>query len=114
DVAGRAIPDADREGLKRASLDRALRLEKQKDLAKGESAPPLAGITLDDADRAKYLKKVYGDTRLPDKPRNLIGMAKDVPAAQMETMLLASYVVDEAALQELADHRAQAAREWFT
>jgi uncharacterized protein involved in outer membrane biogenesis len=114
DIAGRAIPDADREGLRRAALERALRTQKQKDLARsGESAPALADIAIDAGEREKYLARVYSDTRLPDKPRNFIGIAKDVPAAQMESMLLASYPVDEAALRELADHRAQAAKEWI-
>lgn len=116
DAAGRAIPDVDREGLKRALLDRALRLRKHKDLAgnNGASAPALEAITIDAADYAKYLKAVYRDADLKGKPRNFIGMAKDIPAAEMEALLLASYGVDDDGLRDLADRRAQAVKQWLT
>ena len=39
------------------------------------------------AERSKYLEEVYGDTDIKDKPRNLIGIAKSIPDAQMEEML---------------------------
>jgi uncharacterized protein involved in outer membrane biogenesis len=114
DAAGRAIPDTDREGLKRAALDRALRLRKQKDVAGSDGTPaPLEALAIDAAEREKYLKAVYKDTDLKGKPRNFIGLAKDVPAAEMEAMLLASYDVSDDGLRELANHRAQAVKEWF-
>ena len=112
DAAGRAIPDVDREGLKRATLDRALRA--QKGLASGgKSAPPLETLTIDAAEYPKLLEGVYKDTDLPDKPRNVIGIAKTIPPAEMEALLLASYRVDDEALATLANRRAQAVREWF-
>jgi hypothetical protein len=115
DAAGRAIPDVDGPGLKRAALEQAIRIRKQKALsAAGESAPPLEAITVDSSDYAKYLKGVYGDTKLPNKPRNFIGMAKDIPAAQMEALLLAGYPIDENALRELASRRAQVVKGWLT
>ncbi len=114
DAAGRAVPDVDGDGLRRAKLDHALRLRKQKDLAAaGKSAPALEDLAIDAADYAKYLKDVYRDTSLPNKPRNFIGIAKDIPAAQMETLLLASYRVDENALRELANRRAQVVKDWL-
>jgi hypothetical protein len=114
DAAGRAIADVEGDALKRAALDRALRVRKQKDLAsEGASAPALETLALDAADRAKYLKAVYGDTDLPGKPRNFLGFAKDIPPEQMEAMLLANHRVDDDALRELANHRAQAVRDWL-
>ncbi|HEX4942813.1 MAG TPA: DUF748 domain-containing protein [Usitatibacteraceae bacterium] len=114
DAAGRAIPDIDREALKRATLNHAMRIRKQKELASGgESAPALDALTIDAADRAKYLKAVYRDADLKDKPRNFLGIAKDVPPEQMEAMLLASYRIDDEALRELANHRANVVKEWF-
>lgn len=116
DAAGRAIPDADREGLKRAALERALRLSKQKDIARsnGAPAPALEAIAIDAAEREKYLKAAYKDTNLKGKPRNFIGMAKDVPAAEMEAMLLASYEVGDDGLRDLANRRAQAVKDWLS
>ncbi|HET7402095.1 MAG TPA: hypothetical protein VFJ62_09950, partial [Usitatibacter sp.] len=114
DAAGRAVAEVDAEALRRASLDRALRHAKQKDLArKGESAPPIDEIVLEPAENAKYLKAVYADTQLASKPRNLIGMAKEIPPEEMEKLLLASYTVGDDALHELANDRAEAVRDWF-
>jgi len=114
DAAGRVVPDVDREGLKRASLDRALRVEKQKVLAaEGESAPSLDALTIDAGDRAKLLEAVYRATDLADKPRNFFGIAKKVPPEEMEALLLASYKVDDNALAALANRRAQVVKEWF-
>ena len=114
DATGRAIPEVDRDGLKHARLDQALRTQKQKVLtAQGESAPPLDTLTITDDEYPKLLAVVYGDTDLPDKPRNMLGIAKSIPPAEMEALLLASYRVDDQALAALANRRAQAVKEWF-
>ena len=114
DIAGRVLPDADRDGLKHVALDRAMRAQKQKALvAKGESAASLDALTIDATEYPTYLAAVYDDTKLPDKPRNVIGLAKDIPPAEMESMLLASYSVDDEALRALANRRAETVKEWF-
>src|SRR4029079_14270280 len=100
--------------LKRASLERALRVEKQKLLAaEGESAPSLETLTIDAAEHAKLLEPAYRAADLRDKPRNVFGIAKKVPPEEMEAMLLASYTVDDNALAALANGRAQVVKEWF-
>ena len=114
DESGRAIADVDRDGLKHAELDEALRIQKQKSLsAQGQSAPSLDTLTIDAAEYPKLLESVYRDTALPDKPRNVFGIAKSIPVPEMEAMLLASYRVDDEALATLANRRAQAIKEWF-
>ena len=114
DASGRAVPDVDREGLKHARLDAALRAQKQKTLAaRGESAPPLEQIQVDAAERPKYLAAVYRDSDLPGKPKNFLGFAKTIPDAEMEKLLLESYKVDGAALTALANARAQAVKSWL-
>lgn len=114
DATGRAIPDPDRDGLKRAALDRAMRVQKQKAIAsQGESAPPLDSLTIDASEYPKYLEAVYRATDLPDKPRNVLGIAKDIPPNEMEAMLLASYRVDDEALRKLANERAQVVKQWL-
>lgn len=57
------------------------------------------------------LKRLYEATKLPNKPRNLIGLNKDLPPAQMRGLLLNSYVVDDEALRQLAVTRATAVRD---
>jgi len=51
------------------------------------------------------LKAVYESTKLPAKPRNLLGVAKDIPAAEMRRLLLDSYVVSEEGVRQLALER---------
>ena len=63
------------------------------------------------AERSKYLEEVYGDTDIKDKPRNLIGIAKSIPDAQMEEMLRSVAPVGDEQLRQLADARAQAVYE---
>jgi uncharacterized protein involved in outer membrane biogenesis len=114
DAAGRAIPDKDREGLKRVALDRALRAQKQKVLAsRGESAPAPETLTIEATEYDDFLKAVYHDAKLPDKPRNFFGLDKDIPKEEMEARLLASYGADDTALRDLANRRAQAVEEWL-
>ena len=57
------------------------------------------------------LKRLYQATRLPNKPRNLLGLAKDLPPAEMRGLLMASYDVDDEALRQLAVARAVAVRD---
>ena len=114
DAAGRAVPELDRDGLKRAALDHALRSQKQKAIAsQGESAPPLDSVVIEASEYPKYLAAVYRDANLPDRPRNVLGMAKDIPPAEMEALLLASYGADDEALRSLANRRAQTVKDWL-
>jgi uncharacterized protein involved in outer membrane biogenesis len=54
------------------------------------------------------LQRLYSATKLPNKPRNVLGLAKDLPPAQMRGLLMASYEVDDEALRQLAIARAVA------
>ena len=47
------------------------------------------------------------------KPRNFIGMAKDLPTAEMEALLLAGIPVSDDAMRELALQRAVAVRDYL-
>ncbi|HEY1395688.1 hypothetical protein, partial [Roseateles sp.] len=71
----------------------------------------LAPVVLDDAQRARLLKLVYDNAKLPNKPRNFIGLSKDIPAAQMRELLMDSYTVTDEQLRELALQRAVAVRD---
>jgi len=57
------------------------------------------------------LKRLYEATKLPNKPKNVLGLAKDLPPAQMRGLLMASYDVDDEALRQLAVARAVAVRD---
>ncbi|WP_313372034.1 DUF748 domain-containing protein [Achromobacter animicus] len=111
DISGRADPKTDSEGLRQAWVDAKIRAAKAADVAPRGKKPDPKGVTVSSAERAKYLEDVYDDADLKDKPRNFIGMAKSIPAAQMEAMLRAAAPVGEDQLRQLADARAQAVYE---
>jgi uncharacterized protein involved in outer membrane biogenesis len=109
DIIGRADPQADRQGW----VDDRMRALKAKDMAVHGKAPDPKSIVLTDADRAKYLEKVYSDTKIKDKPRNFIGMAKSLPPDQMNALLMQAAPQSKKSLRNLADARAQAVYEQF-
>ncbi|MGY6272493.1 DUF748 domain-containing protein [Achromobacter denitrificans] len=111
DISGRADPKTDMEGLRQAWVDGQIRAAKAADTAPRGKKPNPAAVQVSGAERAKYLEEVYDDTDIEDKPRNFIGMAKSVPAAQMEEMLRGVAPVGEEQLRQLADARAQAVYE---
>ncbi|SEL07521.1 protein of unknown function [Roseateles sp. YR242] len=77
------------------------------------SATPVAAtpITLDDTQRQRLLKTVYDNAKLPNKPRNLLGLAKDLPPAEMRELLMDSYTVTDEQMRELALQRSVAVRD---
>jgi hypothetical protein len=77
------------------------------------SGPRPADTTapLSAAERAAVLKRLYQQTPLPDRPRNLINQLKDVPPAEMEARLLAGIRVTDDTMRELALQRGLAVRD---
>jgi uncharacterized protein involved in outer membrane biogenesis len=113
DVAGRVDPGVDREGLKRASIDRKVKAQKFDDLRREGKAPASAdAVTVESAEYEKYLRRAYGDEKFP-KPRNAIGFAKELPVPEMETLMLTNAQVTDEDLRVLANARAQVAKEWI-
>jgi uncharacterized protein involved in outer membrane biogenesis len=111
-IGGHADPDADREALRRAAVDGAIKRAKMKALA-GEGTAPgsIDQVTIGADERGRWLKEAYRDAPLPNRPRNLLGLLKDLPPAEMEAMLYDNASVDDDALRLLANSRAQAAKD---
>jgi hypothetical protein len=61
--------------------------------------------------RETLVKRIYADTALPNKPRNVIGLAKDIPLAEMEAMLRNATLVTTETARELALQRGLAVRD---
>jgi hypothetical protein len=111
EIAGRADPATDREALRRAAVADAMRREKMKSLTAAGTAPAsVADITIGADERTRWLTAAYREAPLPDRPRNVFGLLKEVPPAEMEAMLYASAKVDDEALRALANARAQAVK----
>lgn len=111
DISGRADPKTDMEGLRQAWVEGQIRAAKAAATTPRGKKPDTAGVKVSAAERAKYLEEVYDDADIKDKPRNFIGMAKSVPADQMEAMLRSVAPVGDEQLRQLADARAQAVYE---
>src|SRR5574340_849566 len=60
--------------------------------------------------RAQALRQLYRETPLPDKPRNFIGLASDIPPERMQALLLAAIPAGDDVMRELALQRALAVR----
>lgn len=57
------------------------------------------------------LKRLYEASKLPNKPKNLLGLAKELPQQQMRGLLLGSYAIDDETLRQLGVARATAVRD---
>ena len=69
-------------------------------------------MKVESSEYEKYLRRAYGEEKF-EKPRNVIGMAKDIPVAEMENLMLANTQVTDDDLRLLANARAQAAKAWL-
>jgi len=112
DIGGRADGHADREALRRAAVETAMKREKMKSLAASGDAPASVDLVTIGADeRVHWLAAAYKASSIKDRPRNVIGLLKDLPPAEMEAMLVADAKVDDDALRLLANARAQAVKD---
>jgi len=106
DIEGHADPELDREGLKQYLFNRKVKAQKLKDLAKkGGETVSVDEIRIESAEYPKYLKAAYKEEKFP-KPRNIIGMAKDLPVPEMEKLMLTHIEIKEDDLRQLAAQRA--------
>lgn len=111
EIAGRADALTDTEGLKRVGIEHKAKAAKLRDLGRrGETRRSLDEVTFEADEYARYLKAAYGDETFP-KPRNLIGLAQDLPVPEMEKLMLQHAKVGEDDLRRLAAERAQTVRD---
>jgi hypothetical protein len=113
DASGRAEPESDREALKRIAVERQVKAAKLKDTGgKAADTAALDEVTVDPKEYEKYLTAAYRAAKF-DRPRNAIGMLKELPVPEMEQLLLANTQVGDEALRQLAEARAGAAKSWL-
>jgi uncharacterized protein involved in outer membrane biogenesis len=111
EISGRVDPTNDLEGIKRAGIERKVKAQKMKELARQGKAPKSVDeVQVDKAEYERFLKAAYGDESFP-KPRNIVGLAKDIPVPEMEALMLKHSQASENDLRELGNRRAQAVRD---
>lgn len=115
ELSGYVDQQRDPEGYRLELLQQKMRQEKYLELARnkqlkeGEDADQL---TIQPAEYSRYLKAVYNKEKFP-KPRNLIGMVKDIPDDEMKKLIIANTLVGDKELQQLATRRAAVVREYL-
>jgi outer membrane protein OmpA-like peptidoglycan-associated protein len=113
-ITGSADPQAERAAWQRESMESQLRAMARDDALRSgaaASAPSAVPAALSATARSALLKTLYKQTRLPDKPRNLVGMARGLPDAEMEAMLARNVSVNDEAMRQQALARAIAVRD---
>jgi hypothetical protein len=109
-VTGAADPASEREAYLQTLLDQRLLAERKRELVRAGAAPE-APVVMAADDRARVLKEIYKQTDIPNKPRNAIGIARDLPGPEMESLLKTRIVVSAEAMRELALQRGLAVRD---
>jgi uncharacterized protein involved in outer membrane biogenesis len=111
DIEGHVDLERDREGLKQLFFQRKLKTQKLKELVKkGTPAVPVDGVKIEQKEYEKYLKMAYKEEKFP-KPRNILGIAKDLPVPEMEKLMLTHIEIKESDLRSLASQRAMSVKD---
>lgn len=108
-LAGEANLDSEREAWRKAKLRDSVVAEKRRRMTRDAQGD----VSVPDVSPEEYpalLQSVYRRSPIP-KPRNVLGLVKDLPPADMEALLLAAVSVDETDMRALAQARAQQVRE---
>lgn len=112
-ITGAADHEAEAAALRAAGLDERLQALLRREAARAgqasqaaEALPPRRSPAHDD-----LVRRLYADTPVTGKPRDALGMGKDVPVAEMEASLLATVPVNETTGRELALQRALTVRD---
>jgi hypothetical protein len=109
-VTGAADPSSEGDAMRDAMLEqRLLTQQRNEALRSGAAASAPTGVPPEQ--RERLLRAVYRDADLPDKPRNFIGLAKDIPAPEMEALLKKHMRVSEDTARQLALQRGLTVRD---
>ncbi len=111
DIQGHVDLEKDREGLKQLFFQRKLKAQKLKEMVKkGQPAIAVDDVKIEKQEYEKYLKLAYKEEKFP-KPKNILGLAKDIPAPEMEKLILTHLEITDGDLRMLASQRAMAVKE---
>ncbi len=111
EIAGYVDREKDREALRQSAFDRKIKSQKLKDLVrKGGETVSLDNVVVDPKEYPAYLERAYRSEKFP-KPRNFLGMLKELPVTEMENLMFAHIQVADGDLRLLARRRSQAAKD---
>ncbi|MEP7296228.1 MAG: DUF748 domain-containing protein [Burkholderiales bacterium] len=112
-VTGASDPVGERDAFQHAAIESRLVAEQRREgLRAGTPASAAsAPAVLVPAERTRLLTRLYKDTDIPNKPRNAVGFAKEIPPSEMEALLKTRTPVTDDAMRELALQRGLAVRD---
>lgn len=111
-VAGTSSLEQEREAYQRQRVRDLAQSEKRRAAVRSnQNAADVTPVT--DAEYPEFLAAVYKRSDIKTKPRNMVGLAKDVPTKEMEDLLMASIPVDEESMRQLAVERGAAVRDYL-
>jgi len=111
EIEGHVDPEKDSEVLRQREFMRKLKVQKfNRRLKQGQSSIPIDELTIEPAEYEQYLKLAYKAETFP-KPRNIIGIAKDLPVPEMEKLILTHIQIKDDDLRALASQRAMKAKD---
>ncbi len=116
EVSGFIDEKNDPEGYRHELLLQKMKQEKLLVTAKqqrGKGEISIDQISIEPQEHSEYLKKVYQKAQFP-KPRNMVGLVKDLPDDEMTKLIIANTVVEPKDLQQLAATRASVVRQYLT
>lgn len=109
-ITGTSDADTERDAFQRHMLGTRLVAERRKEmLATGGNGEGAANLGA--GDRSRLLQMLYRQADIPDRPRNALGLVRDLSDADTEARLKARITVDSDAMRELALQRAVAVRD---
>jgi hypothetical protein len=103
--------ERDPEAYRREQLNQRIQQQRRQELEKQNPAPPVPDLpAIDPAEYDQLLTEVYRQADFP-RPRNFVGMLKELPPAEMEKLLLANIIVGDEQLAQLGKQRAFTVRQ---
>ncbi|AMM26052.1 DUF748 domain-containing protein [Variovorax sp. PAMC 28711] len=110
-VVGTSNLEKEKDAYQRQRLRQLTQAEKRRIAARaGKDATDVAPVT--DAEYPELLTAVYKRADIT-KPRNMVGLAKDLPQKEMEDLLLTSIPADEESIRQLAVERGAVVRDYL-
>jgi hypothetical protein len=110
EIVGHVDAEKDQEALRQQQFDRKLKVQKLKELTKSATGATLDDVKVDPNEYTRYLTLAYKKETFP-KPRNVLGMNKDLEVPEMEKLILAHIIITEDDLRKLAEERAGAVKD---
>lgn len=114
-ISGMADAGSEAAAIQVLHVEDLLLKERRRELQRLQTAQAQATaegtLTLSEPERQRLLKQVYAASPITTKPRNAIGMSKDLPPAEMRALLAASHQVTPERLRQLALERGVVVRD---